>query len=65
MMSESGLFPPQHFLLNLTKMIRKAHQQLLNANVNENISVLLLFDISIAFFASSLKLFNTDNLKHM
>lgn len=65
MMSESGLFPPQHFLLNLTKMIRKAHQQLLNANVNENISVLLLFDISIAFFARSLKLFNIDNLKHM
>lgn len=65
MMSESGLFPPQHFLLNLTKKIRKAHQQLLNANVNENISALLLFDISIAFFASSLKLFNIDNLKHM
>ena len=65
MMSESGLFPPQHFLLNLTKMIRKAHQQLLNANVNENLSVLLLCDISIALFASSLKLFNIDNLKHM
>lgn len=41
-MSESGLFPPQYLLLNLTKMIRKVHQQLLNANVNGHVSVLLL-----------------------